>query len=294
METFHFVMEHIGNCKEGDMSRQSFLKFCTLLFSSSLLPLDAKSSDDSMPALFFGHGSPMNIVLENDFTKMLKGTADTLPKPKAILIISAHWVDNDTRLSSVDNPEIIYDFGGFPQSLYDVSYPVKGSPYIASKLSYPTTNRGLDHGAWSILRHMYPNADIPTMQLSLNKNLSLKQHFELGKSLAVLRKQGILIIGSGGITHNLRYFQHQSTHATPEKSAVVFDTFVKNAIADHQLESLLTPERSGILLQEVHPTIEHYIPLLYIAGIASLGGKNKFIYEGFQNHAFSMRAWLVE
>lgn len=276
------------------MSRQSFLKCCRLLLSTGLLPLNEKTPDNAMPALFFGHGSPMNIVSDNDFSRMLKETADTLPKPKAILIISAHWVENDTRLSSVDNPEIIYDFGGFPQALYEVSYPVKGSPYLASKLHYPTTNRGLDHGAWSVLRHMYPNADIPAMQLSLNKNLSLKQHFELGKSLAGLRKEGILIIGSGGITHNLSYFHPQSTYATPENSALAFDNYIKHAIEANQLELLLTPERSGIPLQDVHPSMEHYIPLLYIAGIASLGRKHRFIYEGFQDHAFSMRAWLVE
>ena len=277
------------------MSRQTFIKLCSLLLAGTLLPLDAKTpKSNTMPVLFFGHGSPMNIIEENGFTQMLKTTADSIPIPKAILVVSAHWVNHKTSLSTIGNAETIYDFGGFPSALYEVSYPAKGSHLLADNLNAPVTSRGLDHGTWSLLTHMYPKADIPTMQLSINKNLSLKEHYELGQKLSLLRKMGVLIIGSGGVTHNLSYFDTQNIDSTPETSAKAFDTFVKKTIENGDYEALLTPEQaSGIPLRNVHPTLEHYIPLLYIAGIASLGEKSTFIYEGFQNKAFSMRAWKV-
>jgi len=276
------------------MSRQTFIKLCSLLLADTLLPADSGALKSSpMPALFFGHGSPMNIIDDNSFTKMLKTTALSIPTPKAILVISAHWVNSETSLSTVEASETIYDFGGFPSKLYEVSYPAKGSQLLVEKMDIPSTSRGLDHGAWSILTHMYPKANIPVMQLSIDKNMSLKEHYTLGQKLSFLRKYGVLIIGSGGITHNLRYFDTQHLDATPEVSAKAFDIFVKETIERKQFELLLSPEESGISLHHVHPTLEHYIPLLYIAGIAALGEKNTFIHEGFQNKAFSMRAWKV-
>ncbi len=275
------------------MSRQEFLKLCSLLLTGSLLPLEAKFSKTTMPALFFGHGSPMNIILENSYTQMLKQTATQIPKPSAILIISAHWVTGETLLSTVGDTQTIYDFGGFPESLYDVSYPTEGSKDLASKLGMHTTSRGLDHGAWSVLTHMYPKANIPTMQLSINSSLSLQEHFELGKRLSSLRKHGVLIIGSGGITHNLMYFNHTNIDAKIEPYALEFDSFIKHSIETNDFKILTTPEQSKVPLAKVHPTLEHYIPLLYIAGIASHRENHKFIYEGFQNAAFSMRAWQI-
>jgi len=277
------------------MSRQTFIKLCSLLLAGTLLPVDAKTPKSaSMPALFFGHGSPMNIIEDNSFTQMLKKTALSIPTPEAILVISAHWVNFETSLSTVRETETIYDFGGFPSELYEVSYPAKGSHILADRLSIPVTSRGLDHGAWSILTHMYPKADIPVMQLSINRNMSLKEHYALGQRLSSLQEHGVLIIGSGGVTHNLGYFDTQHIDSTPETSAKAFDTFVKETIENKEYEALLTPEQSsGIPLRDVHPTLEHYIPLLYIAGIAALGEKNTFIHEGFQNKAFSMRAWKV-
>jgi len=277
------------------MSRQTFIKLCSLLLAGTLLPVDAKTPKSSpMPALFFGHGSPMNIVDDNSFTQMLKTTALSIPTPEAILVISAHWVNFETSLSTVGAAETIYDFGGFPSRLYEVSYPAKGSQTLADKINIPSTSRGLDHGAWSILTHMYPQANIPVMQISINRNMSLKEHYTLGQRLSALREYGVLIIGSGGVTHNLRYFDTQHLDATPEASAKAFDTFVKETIEKKQFEALLSPEHaSGIPLHHVHPTLEHYIPLLYIAGIAALGEENMFIHEGFQNKAFSMRAWRV-
>ncbi len=261
--------------------------------ASTLLPKESKASAKKMPALFFSHGSPMNIILDNDFTKMLKKTAADIPTPAAILVISAHWVDDGNLLSSTDKTETIYDFGGFPDALYEVSYPSKGSPFLADKLKLPTTNRGLDHGAWSILHHLYPDANIPTMQLSINKNLSLQEHFTLGKSLDILRDYAVLIIGSGGVTHNLRYFDFEHLHPTPEASAKKFDNYVKNVIEKRDYKMLLNPSLSGVDMPIVHPTLEHYIPLLYIAGLASKDEESTFLHEGFQNKAFSMRSWKV-
>jgi len=277
------------------MSRQTFIKLCSLLLAGSLLPLDAKiPKQKPMPALFFGHGSPMNIIEENSFTKMLKQTAKTIPTPKAILIISAHWVDTDTMLSTTDKAETIHDFGGFPDDLYKVSYPVKGSELLVHTLnSIAITKRGLDHGAWSILTHMYPKANIPTMQLSINRMLSLTEHYALGKQLASLRKHGVLIIGSGGITHNLSYFDFTHREAKAIDSAILFDNFVKESIEKNDFNALLLPDRSGVPLRDVHPTLEHYIPLLYIAGMVAEGETHTFIHEGFQNAAFSMRSWKV-
>jgi 4,5-DOPA dioxygenase extradiol len=277
------------------MSRKTFIKFCSLLLGGTLLPIEAKTPKRKpMPALFFGHGSPMNIVEDNNFTRMLKQTASTIPIPKAILIISAHWVDTDTKLSTNDKAETIYDFGGFPDELYTIKYPSHGSKLLAHLLDdIVVTSRGLDHGAWSILTHMYPNADIPTMQLSINKMLSLSEHYALGKQLAKLREHDVLIIGSGGITHNLRYYDFDNREADVIKSAKIFDTYVKESIVSNDFASLLSPDKAGVPLRDVHPSLEHYIPLLYIAGMVKNREKHTFIYEGFQNAAFSMRSWQV-
>ena len=271
------------------MTRQAFLKLCSLLLAGSALPFAAKIPKATMPALFFGHGSPMNIIQNNDYTNMLKQTAKQIPNPLAILIISAHWEENDTLLSTTGDTQTIYDFGGFPQALYEVDYAAKGSQYLASMLNIKTTNRGLDHGAWSILTHMYPNANIPTMQLSINRSLSLEEHFMLGKRLESLRAHSVLIIGSGSITHNLR-----SRDGNAENAAKTFDSFVKKTILSNDLQMLTTPIHANIPLWDVHPTLEHYIPLLYIAGIASVSQNHKFIFEGFQDTVISMRAWLIE
>jgi len=273
------------------MTRQEFLKLCSLVVAGTLLPTESKATSIRMPALFFSHGSPMNIVLNNEFTQMLKETGERIPKPKAILVISAHWEENETLLSTVNETETIYDFGGFPSELYEVSYPTRGSQELADKLKLKTTQRGLDHGAWSILTHLYPKADIPTMQLSINRNLSFQEHFQMGQKLAVLREHGVLIIGSGSVTHNFKYFNHQKIDATPSKSTEIFDLYVKEAIEKRDFKKLIKPNNE--LLKESHPTLEHYIPLLYIAGLVDDKEFSQFLYEGFQYEAFSMRAWQI-
>jgi 4,5-DOPA dioxygenase extradiol len=246
-----------------------------------------------LPAFFIGHGSPMNIILDNPFTKMLKEMAKSIPKPKAILIISAHWLEADSLLSTTGDAETIYDFGGFPQALYEVSYPVKGSKMLADELGLATVDRGLDHGVWTLLTHMYPKADIPSMQMSIDYRLSLQEHFELGKKLARLRAKGVLIIGSGALTHNFQYFDRVNIDAFANKEAVAFDKYIQNIIKGKKYEELYKLSDIPVPLESVHPTLEHYVPLLYIAGMASVADDMQSIHEGFQYGAFSMRAWKV-
>jgi len=254
---------------------------------------EAEVEQPEMPALFIGHGSPMNAILDNPFTQMLKKTAENMPKPKAILVISAHWLESENFLSTLGEAETIYDFGGFPKELYEISYPVQGSKVLAALLGLPTIKRGLDHGAWTVLKHMYPKADIPCMQMSIDYKLSLQEHFEFGKKLAYLKKEGILIIGSGALTHNFQYFDRVNIDAVPNKEAVLFDAYIQKLVEEKQYEELYKLTNSPVALESVHPTLEHYVPLLYITGIAYEGQGMKSIYEGVQYGAFSMRSWKV-
>jgi len=246
-----------------------------------------------IPALFIGHGSPMNAILDNPFTQMLKNTAENMPKPKEILVISAHWLEPDTLLSALGETQPIYDFGGFPKELYEIAYPVQGSKVLVDLLGLPTTQRGLDHGAWTVLKHMYPKADIPCMQMSIDYRLSLQEHFEFGKKLAHLKKEGILVIGSGALTHNFQYYDRNNIDATPNKEAVLFDNYIQKLIEEKQYEELYKLTNIPVALESVHPTLEHYVPLLYMAGMASVGQGLKCIHKSFQYGAFSMRSWKV-
>ncbi len=176
-----------------------------------------------MPVIFVGHGSPMNAIEDNEFTKNFKNVIKNIPKPEAIVCISAHWVTEGTRVTAMENPKTIHDFYGFPGELYGIEYPAVGSPKLAEEikdlLSDTTSvlldnNWGLDHGTWSVVRHMYPDASVPVVQISLDFNKSHKEHFDLAKNLTILREEGILIIGSGDIVHNLREidFKNIETH----------------------------------------------------------------------------------
>jgi len=245
----------------------------------------------TMPALFIGHGSPMNAILDNSFTQMLQKTAENIPKPKFILVISAHWLEADSRLSTTEKADTIYDFGGFPKELYEISYPVKGSKMLAEILSLPTSKRGLDHGAWTVLKHMYPKGDIPCMQMSIDYRLSLQEHFEFGKKLSSLQKEGVLVIGSGALTHNFQYFDRGNIDAAPNQEAILFDDYIQKLVEEKKYEELYKLTNIPVDLESVHPTLEHYVPLLYITGMASVSQGMKSIHKGVQYGAFSMRAW---
>lgn len=249
------------------------------------------------PAFFVGHGSPMNAIEDNAFSQSLHTLGKSIDKPKAILIISAHWQTADTRVSVHKDDRLMYDMYGFPPALYEVKYPTPNADFLLPTLKemlpkLTVEERSLDHGVWSVLVHLFPNADIPVMQLSINSTFSMQEHFEMGRCIRELREEGIMIIGSGNITHNLG-------NISPEKDAPVlswakdFDNFVKNAILTKDYNKLINFQSTEPYAKQAHPTIEHYLPLLYIAGSAYEDDKNTFVYEGFEHASLSMRNWIL-
>jgi len=229
-----------------------------------------------MPALFLGHGNPMNALQDNVYTRAWAKLGDTLPRPKAIVAISAHWFTRGTGVTAMETPQTIHDFGGFPQALHDVHYPAPGSPALAERLvelltPLPVTLDheawGFDHGSWGVLIKMYPNADIPMVQLSIDSTKPAAWHMEMGRKLATLRDEGVMIVASGNVVHNLRTARwHGDT--TPFAWAVAFNDFVKQnltwkgPVEQHPLVNYLDHD-SGSL---ANPTPEHFLPLLYVLG----------------------------
>lgn len=253
---------------------------------------------DSLPAIFLGHGSPMNAISDNGFTRFLRRFGEELPRPKTILAISAHWVTDGTKVEKVEKPATIHDFYGFPEELFAIQYPAPGAPAEADRIreliqrvdAEADDAWGLDHGTWSVLRHMYPKADIPVLQLSLNANLPLRDHYELARELQPLREQGVLIVGSGNITHNLRRLDPRPD-APPMDWAVEFDALIADALEKDDLSELLAekPDRHA-LWRMAHPTLEHYLPLLYAVGARRERERLEFPYTEMQLGSLSMRA----
>jgi 4,5-DOPA dioxygenase extradiol len=260
-----------------------------------------KTQIKKMPALFIGHGSPMNAIKKNSFTETLFSLGKKIPIPKVVLVISAHWLTDGTWITKMEKPKTIHDFFGFPSSLFEIQYPAPGSPAFAGeiqniikdpKILADTENWGLDHGTWSILRHIYPAANIPVLQLSLNMAQSHEYHFKLGQELSKLRETGVLIIGSGNIVHNLHYL-NWNENATPHDWAIEFDEWSKEKIIKRDFKALQTDILkipAGILSL---PTMDHYYPLHYILGLASMEDEIKFEYEEIQNSSISMRTLSV-
>ena len=248
-----------------------------------------------MPTLFVGHGSPMNIVAKNQYTEGFQKIGETLPKPKAIMCISAHWLTNGTQVQVMQKPKQIYDFGGFPEELYQVKYTPDGSPQVGKSLTnwnqqiLTTEDWGLDHGTWSVLHHMYPKQDIPVFQLSLDKNKNAKEHLKLAQSLQQLRSQGVLILGSGNIVHNLRQIQWDP-EAAPHEWAVEYETFILDLLKDSRLTHLEKVDKmlSSKLFSISHPTPEHFLPLIYNLGLTTEGSAMSVVSKGIQNAAISM------
>ncbi|HVD97317.1 MAG TPA: 4,5-DOPA dioxygenase extradiol [Cytophagaceae bacterium] len=250
-----------------------------------------------MPVLFIGHGSPMNAIQENSFTAALRKTGARLPKPKAIMVVSAHWLTKGTFVTSSAQPEVIYDFYGFPKEMYEISYPAPGAPEFAKltteiqkeKIIMPDHEWGLDHGAWTVLLHMFPSAEIPVYQLSIDHRNSLSQHYQLASMLKVLRKKGVLIIGSGNITHNLGKIDW-NINAKPFDWAEEFDDKIKANILSGNHQEILQYENWGNIARLAHPSNDHFLPLLYSAGLADKDEPVEFLYEGFHHGSLSMRA----
>ncbi|AIF50896.1 4,5-DOPA dioxygenase extradiol [Pelosinus sp. UFO1] len=252
------------------------------------------------PVLFLGHGSPMNIILENEYTNSLVRLGKTLPKPRAVLVVSAHWLTKGTFITTRETPEIIYDFYGFPQELYDIRYPCPGGKEQIEEVSSVFKNasigydnqRGLDHAAWAVLKHMYPNAEIPVMELSLDVQKTPQEHYEIARKLAPLREQGFLIIGSGNIVHNLRLVDWDM-EAKPYEWAVNFDAIVKKCLLEQNHQPLVEYENIGKDAMLSIPTNEHYLPMLYAAALQDHDEALRFSYEGFQNASMSMRCFSI-
>jgi 4,5-DOPA dioxygenase extradiol len=249
-----------------------------------------------MPVLFVGHGSPENILNENQWTKSLKSTSLKIPRPDAIVIISAHWLTQPLKITSNPNPELIYDFFGFPQPLYSIKYPCKGKPELSDKVAsllgdfqpQLDNTRDFDHGVWTVLYHLYPKADVPVVQISLSSKLQMGQYIELGQKLSVLREHKILLIGSGNIVHNLRQLQQITTK--PFNWAIDFDHWVRDSINHREYEKLANIDESiKGAFANAHPTPDHYLPLLACCGAIRETDKISYPHEDFQYGSISMR-----
>jgi 4,5-DOPA dioxygenase extradiol len=247
---------------------------------------ELNETDIQLPVLFIGHGSPMNGIEDNEFSQKWAKLGREIPRPKAVLVVSAHWLTKGTHITAMENPKTIHDFGGFPQALFDVQYPAKGNPILAEETAKLITstqvgldnNWGLDHGTWTVVRHMYPDADIPVLQLSIDYNKPPQYHYDLAKELAVLRRKGVLIIGSGNMVHNLRMVAWDKLNE-PEYGfdwANEMNSLFKQKITDNDFKSLINYQSLGTAAKLAIPTPDHYYPLLYTLGLQN--GKDEISF----------------
>ena len=257
-------------------------------------PADARRK----PALFLGHGSPMNAIEENEFSRAWSSAGDTVPRPGAILCISAHWETVGTRVTAMERPRTIHDFYGFPRTLFEMQYPAPGSPALARRVEEivsrtrvrPDVEWGLDHGAWSVLSRMFPRADIPVVQLSLDRAGEPAFHYALGKDLSALRDEGVLIVGSGNVVHNLGEMVWKDV---AYDWAVEFDERMRQWILAGDHEAILRYEALGGIARRAVPTNEHFLPLLYVLALQEKGEEIGFFAEKVTLGSMSMRSVRV-
>ncbi len=253
-----------------------------------------------MPVLFIGHGSPLNALSDNAFTQCLRTLGAELPRPVAVVCISAHWLTpGATLVDAQARPRTIHDFGGFPQALHDMQYPAPGRPELAQSLSqrlsavpvHSDARWGFDHGCWSVLTHLYPNADIPVLQLSIDYDKPAEFHWDLGAQLRFLRDQGVLIVGSGNVVHNLRATARMAPEAARATApwAQDFDDAVAHALEARDDRALVRYESLSSSSQMAVPTPDHYWPFLYALGAAHQGERAQTVYASFQSGTLSMR-----
>jgi 4,5-DOPA dioxygenase extradiol len=253
-----------------------------------------------MPAIFLGHGSPMNALERNRYSDVWRELGSTLPAPKAILAVSAHWYIHGTAVTAMPFPRTIHDFGGFPQTLFDMRYPAPGDPALAARvqaLLSPLEVRldeswGLDHGAWSVLTHVYPEANVPVVQLSIDATQPAAFHFELGRRLRALRDDGVLILGSGNVVHNLRAI-NWNADAAGYDWAVNFSRQVRDHLARADHAPVIAYESLGPDARLAVPTPEHFLPLLYVVGLQEPGEAVGFANDSIQNGSISMLSVIV-
>jgi 4,5-DOPA dioxygenase extradiol len=246
-----------------------------------------------MPAIFFGHGNPMNALEKNKYTRAWTRIGKSLPRPKAILAISAHWYLPATLVTAMEHPRTIHDFGGFPKELYEVRYAARGDLQLASRLKQllgagEDHQWGLDHGTWSVLCHLYPEADVPVVQLSIDETQPPRFHYDLGTRLAPLRDEGILVIGSGNLIHNLHAYAWGRHPAEPFDWAIRFEKQAREMLVAGNDEPLIEYEALGRDAILSAPTPDHYLPLLYVMGTRSKEDEVSFPVEGIDGGSVSM------
>jgi len=259
------------------------------------------AQNQKMPALFLGHGNPMLTLDDNLYTRGWKQLGLDLPRPRAILTISAHWYAPTRRVSTTANPSTIHDFFGFPNELFQVEYPAPGSPELAEQVLEllatdgfePDAQRGLDHGAWSVLRHFYPDAETPVIQLSIDQRMSPAEHFRLGQKLAPLRDEQILVLTSGNLVHNLMAYNWQNPQIAPPEWAVAFETWNREVLCSATPERLVDYLGSGERAAWSVPTPDHYLPLLYLAALKRPDDQVSFPLEGYDGGSMSMLSVLL-
>ncbi len=252
----------------------------------------------TLPAIFFGHGNPMNAIRRNSYTDRWTAIGDATPRPKAILCVSAHWYVPGAAVTINTSPRTIHDFGGFPRELYEINYPAPGDPELArrvqkllSPLSVNLEERwGLDHGTWSVLCHLYPQADVPVVQLSIDETKPASFHYEIGQRLAPLRDEGILIVGSGNLVHNLHTYAWGAHAVEPYDWAARFESEVRELLLGNQHRPLVHYETLGKDALLSIPTPDHYLPLLYVLGTGKPSEAITFPVEGVDGGSISMLA----
>lgn len=251
-----------------------------------------------MPVVFLGHGSPMNALTENAYAASWRALGETLPRPEAILCVSAHWMTRGGTLVEVsDSPRTIHDFGGFPQPLYDMRYPAPGAPDLAREVTamlsghnaHESAEWGLDHGAWCVLAHMYPDADVRVFQVSIDMGASFEQHLEIGRALRALRDRGVLVLGSGNLVHNLGALRMDGgVHDWAEE----FDALTAGWLETRDFAAMAGARDLGPLMRQAHPSPDHYIPALYCAGLVDDRDELTFFNEGLDLGNISMRSFV--
>ncbi len=256
------------------------------------------STNVRMPALFVGHGNPMNALVKNDWTRGWESLGKELPRPRAVLCVSAHWYVPETAVTMHRQPRTIHDFGGFPAQLHQVQYPAPGAPALAERVAglLDTTpvrlheGWGLDHGTWSVLVHIYPRADVPVIQLSIDETKPARWHYALAQKLRPLRDEGVLILGSGNIVHNLHTYSWGRYETAPYDWAVRFETMARECLSAGRFDPLIDYESSGRDATLAAPTPDHYLPLIYVMAQHGHGEPVAFPVEGFDGGSISMLA----
>ena len=293
------------------MKRKQFIQSLAILpFTGTFMKLKALNkingtftSTEKMPVLFLGHGSPMNAIEENEFVSGFRKVGNEITKPNAIMCISAHWETRGTQVTAMQNPRTIHDFRGFPKELYEVQYPANGSPELAQETQRAISQTevhldehwGLDHGTWSVIKHMYPDADVPVIQLSLDYTKPASYHFELARQLSPLREKGILIVGSGNIVHNLGKIDWQRLNDYFGYDwANEANTKIKGLIENGDFAALINYEKLGSAFKLAIPTPEHYLPLLYILALQRKQEAISFFNDKAIGGSISMTSVKIE